>query len=101
MREICLDANGAKIWISNCDSAIASFVVLLAVVDAEDAHYNASRAGHDAVSKISICTDENVTRELAHWHIIRSFLQFEHLLIYELRLLVNDKVRIQWAFVAV
>ena len=100
MCDVCLDADGSEVGVSDGDCA-AAFVVLLAVVDAEDAHDDASRAGDDAVCEVSIRADEDVAGEFADGDIVVGFLQFYYLLIDELRFLVDDKVWIERAFVAV
>ena len=94
MGGVCCDADGAEIGIPNGYTGGLRFGGggLLGLVDAEDAHDGAARAGDDAIGKVAVSGDEDVTGEFADWHLVGSFLQFDDLLVDELGSLVDDEV---------
>lgn len=68
------------------------------MIDGEDAHDGAPRARDDHVGEVPLGGDEDVAWELADRDLVWRFLELENLRVDELRLFVNYKVRIHWAF---
>lgn len=91
-----LDADKADVGVADCDSgprALGTF----RLVDREDAHDGAARAGDDFVGEVAVGRDEDVARKFTNWDHIGGFLEFEDLLIDESAFFVHDEVRVHRA----
>ena len=87
------DADSAEVGVADGDAG-GLFVRgrFGGLVDGEDAHYGAARAGHDAVREVAVGGDDDVARKLADGDLVRGFLELEYLLVDEVGLLVEDEV---------
>lgn len=94
MIDVRSNADGADIRIPDGDGRIflGAFVLL---VDGENAHDSTARARDDSVGQISVGGDEDVTGQFANWDLIGGFLEFEDLLVDELRVFVNNKIGVE------
>jgi hypothetical protein len=65
------------------------------LVDREDAHDCATGTRDNAVGKVAIGGNKDVSRHLTHWHLIGGFLKLEDLLVHKLTFFMVNDVRIQ------
>lgn len=89
---VCCDADGTEVGVADGDAGGRGFGGLLGLVDGEDSHDGAAGAGDDAVGEVAVGGDEDVAGELANGDLVRSFLEFDDLLVDELRFLMHDEV---------
>ena len=93
MVDICVNSNSPYIWIPNGHGAASS--AALRLVYREDAQNCASVAGLNPICQVTICRDQNVSRQLSYRNLVWSFLELQDLLINELRLFMDDEVGVE------
>ena len=95
------DTDGAEVGVADGDAG-GLFVRggLGGLVDGEDTHYGAARAGDDTVGEVTVGGDDDMAREFADGDLVGGFLKFDDLLVNEVGFFMEDEVGVEGALFA-